>query len=311
MVRPLLITAPLAFTPLLATTAAAAPSATECSEGELGERSYVLCMPATTESAGLIVALHGRGSSGEEMRTVTGLDRYADEMGYAVVFPDGIDQRWGDDTFTSDARPTGDEDVEFLDGLILELAADDRIADEQAGVVGFSNGGSMALRYAAQRPENVCAVVSIAGQLPLDEAIRPTEFVPLLEISGTADPISSYEDGVPANPDRTADDSTPTMPTRDTVDAFVAMAEVDTVTEGTATDPDPGDGTSLVSDIWTFRDGGTVILHTIEGGGHTWPSASSAIRPLEDSTDFGVVSHDLAASADSVMFVDGQDCAAE
>src|SRR5918997_3783363 len=98
----------------------------------------------------------------------------------AVVFPESLDGRWGDVTVTTPARPAGDEDMAFLDSLVDDLRSDPRIDDRPVAVVGFSNGGSMAMRYAAARPDETVAVVAVAGQPPPDPAVRPPGPVPLL-----------------------------------------------------------------------------------------------------------------------------------
>ena len=126
--------------------------------------------------------------------------------------PDALDRGWGDDTFTSPTRPVGDEDVAFLDALVRELRADPRIDDGPIGVVGFSNGASMALRYTSEHPDEVRAVVSVAGQLPRDPAIRPSGRVPLLEVYGTADPLRPYDSGIPETPGRGPGDPDPHAP---------------------------------------------------------------------------------------------------
>jgi polyhydroxybutyrate depolymerase len=289
-----------------ATTAADTPTTTvtvtvtaepHCTDGALDGRSYILCTPGDPSGEGLVVALHGRGSSAAEMRAMTGLETYAGDRGLAVVYPDGLDGGWGDDTLVTPDRPAGDEDVTFLDALIESLRSDPGVGDGPVGIVGFSNGASMALRYAGARPDEVRAVVSVAGQLPRDPAIRPTGRVPLLQIYGTADPVRPYDTGIPAPPVREPGSPTPTLSTTETVAAFVGPADH----EGPeATDPDPGDGTSVSTERWTDRQGTLAVRHTILGGGHTWPSADAAFT---GSPRFGPVSTDVDASAAAVAFI--------
>lgn len=269
-----------------------------CEDGTLADRSFILCTAGDTADQDLVVALHGRGSSAREMRSGTGLDHIAAGEGLAVVFPDGIEGGWSDDTFTMPTRPAGDEDVTFLDDLIGQLRTDPRIADGgTVGVVGFSNGASMALRYAVERPDDVRAVVAVAGQLPRDPAIRPTRPVPLLEVYGTADPVRGYDTGIPDAPDRQPGDPTPTLPTGETVAAFVGAAGSPAPEGPEETDPDPDDGTRLRTERWTGDDGTVVVLHSIVDGGHTWPSSPAGDQPC------GVVSRDLDASAAAIAFV--------
>jgi polyhydroxybutyrate depolymerase len=263
----------------------------------LDGRSYVLCTAGDPSGAGLVVALHGRGSSAAEMRAMTGLETYAADRELAVVYPDGLDGGWGDDTLVTAGRPAGDEDVRFIDALIESLRSDPGIDDGPVGIVGFSNGASMALRYAGARPDVVRAVVSVAGQLPRDTAIRPTGRVPLLQVYGTADPVRPHDTGIPAPPVREPGSPTPTLSTAETVAAFVGPADH----EGPdVTDRDPGDGTSVSTERWTDGQGTLAVLHTIVGGGHTWPSGHV---PLAGRERFGPVSTDLDASAAAVAFI--------
>ncbi|HKA84514.1 MAG TPA: alpha/beta fold hydrolase, partial [Acidimicrobiales bacterium] len=272
-----------------------------CEDGAIDDRRYILCAADAGSDQGLVIALHGRGSSADEMRTVTRLDQHAAEAGLAVVYPDALDGGWGDDTFPAPARPVGDEDVVFLDALVRDLRADPRIDDEPIGVVGFSNGASMALRFASEHPDDVRAVVSIAGQLPRDPAIRPSGRVPLLEVYGTADPVRPYDIGVQETPGRGPGDPTPTLPTRDTVAAFIAAGLDASGEDGqVVTDLDSTDGTRVSSERWTDRDGTLAVLQSIVGGGHTWPSSSGEFTGGEN---FGTTSREIDASAEAVAFV--------
>ena len=272
-----------------------------CTNEALAERTYLLCTAGDASAHGLVVALHGRGSSAEEFRAVTALDQDAAEHGLAVVFPDALDGGWGDDNFTTPGGPRGDADVVFLDALIAAVQSDPRIDAGPAGLVGFSNGASMALRYAAQHPDAARAVVSVAGQLPRDPAIRPTGRVPLLEVFGTADPLRPYGVGIPDAPDRQAGDPTPTLSTPETVAAFVATAGGADDHEGPEdSDANPTDGTRVRTERWIDRDGTIAVLETVVGGGHMWPSARA---PFAGSENFGVTSYDIDASAQAIAFL--------
>jgi polyhydroxybutyrate depolymerase len=272
----------------------------DCEDGMFGERRYILCTSTQDERQGLVVALHGRPSPAEELQEGTEIHQIGAEHGLAVVYPQGIDARWGDDTFTSPNRPAGDEDVVFLERLIAELRQDPRIDREPIGMVGFSNGASMALRYAAERPTDVRAVVAVAGQLPLDPAIRPTGRVPLLEVYGTADPIAPFNTGQPQSPGRGPQDPTPTLSTPETVAAFVSMAGGAVSHQGPEeVDADPADGTRVRIERWVDGVGTVAVLLAIVDGGHTWPSA----RGQFTGGGLGLISKDIDASADAIAFI--------
>lgn len=278
----------------------------DCEDGTTRERRYILCAGVPDGERDLVVALHPRPSSPEEMLQGTRLHLVAAEHRLAVVYPQGVDGRWGDDTFTTPARPAGSEDIDFLDHLIAMLRRDPRIGEGPVGVVGYSNGAGMALRYAAERPAEVRAVVAVAGQLPRDAAVRPTGRVPLLVVHGTADTITPFDTGVPDEPGRRARDLTPTLSTPGTVAAFVAMAtgSVDhQVTD--EVDPDPSDSTRLRTERWVDGMGTVAVLRMLVDGGHSWPGADGPFA----SGRFGPASRDVDATAAAIDFVVDPDAA--
>jgi polyhydroxybutyrate depolymerase len=281
------------------TTAVARAVPPPCEERVVAGRTTILCRPAG-DGEGLVVVLHARGSSAREMQAVSGLEAVAVPSRLAVVYAAGLDGGWGDDPFTAPDRPAGDEDVVFLDRLIAQVSADAHLPAAPVALVGFSNGAGMALRYAAERPGRVRAVVSVAGQLARHPAVRPSHPVPLLQISGTADPIRSYDGGMPGPPERRPGMPTPTLSTPATVAAFVAPLASPRHEGPLDADPDPTDGTRLRTERWTGADGTTVVVRTIVGGGHTWPSARA---PLAAGERYGVVSRDVDASAEAVPFI--------
>lgn len=68
------------------------------------------------------------------MQQMTRIDEPATDAGLATVYANGLDGRWGDDTFTSTERPDGDLDVEYLDHLIVVQGDSDPIRPYATGV---------------------------------------------------------------------------------------------------------------------------------------------------------------------------------
>lgn len=61
------------------------------------ERSYLLHIPSDhREEMPLVVALHGGGGSASSFARYTGFRDLADEMGFIVVFPQELNNRWYD-----------------------------------------------------------------------------------------------------------------------------------------------------------------------------------------------------------------------
>src|ERR1700754_3534230 len=58
-------------------------------------RTYQLHVPAG-RPAGLVIALHGAGQTGADQAAATNSNAIADQHGFVVASPDGIDFSWAD-----------------------------------------------------------------------------------------------------------------------------------------------------------------------------------------------------------------------
>ena len=228
---------------------------------------------------------------------MTDLDGAGARRGLAVVYVDAADGGWGDDSLRTAKRPRGDEDVTTLAAVVDDLREDGGFAAGPVGVVGFSNGASMAMRLGAERPDLFGPVAAVAGQLPVDQRIRPTSRVRLLMMNGTADPIRDYERGFPAPAERSVSARTPTLSVMGSVEAWLGIAN-GAVTEAPPVTPGTDDVTSVVRRTWNDADGVLLVLDTVVGGGHTWPSSR-----LRAPTTFGATSTALDATAEVIGFL--------
>jgi polyhydroxybutyrate depolymerase len=80
--------------------------------------TYLLYVPrGLARGAPLIVAMHGSGENGAQMRVETGFgfDRLADKNGFAVVYPNGYEGYWNGCNITGDyaANRLNIDDVKF------------------------------------------------------------------------------------------------------------------------------------------------------------------------------------------------------
>ncbi|MGW1885693.1 alpha/beta hydrolase family esterase [Streptomyces sp. NPDC001970] len=119
-----------------------------------GTREYLLHRPGTNGGGRkpLVIAFHGRGSTASGMRETSGLDKAAGARDMLIACPEGLRRGWGAGTAVTGQRPDPDADVRFTEALVDQLVRTGQADPERVYVVGFSNGGSMALRVAAQRP---------------------------------------------------------------------------------------------------------------------------------------------------------------
>ncbi|MEV6733311.1 PHB depolymerase family esterase [Streptomyces sp. NPDC051364] len=263
-----------------------------------GTREYLLHRPAA-EGGGprpLLIAFHGRGADAEHLRKQSGLDGAAEARGMLLVYPEALGKAWGAGTAPTGQRPDPDADVRFTEALIAELVRTGRADPHRVYVAGFSNGGSMALRMAAQRPDLVAGAASVSGELPTGAAaVKPTGPVPVLIVYGAEDPVrplAGLPSPGPAGPGE--EPITATMSARASAEAFATAAGAG----GPAEEGKPG----YDSATWQPGPAGAAVrLLVMHGAGHTWPGSAAA-----PPAGFGPVSTALDASSTLLDFLSPQ-----
>lgn len=201
--------------------------------------------------------------------TLGGFDRLADEEGFVVVYPDGINQRWNDGRSPQWSEV---DDVGFLSALIDTMAQDWNIDRRRVYVTGISNGAQMAMRLARERSDRITAVAVVAYAMQEKYASIPIAARPMsvLVMTGMADLLIPWQGG--GTPDRSGErDRGPVLSVPQTVDHIRANDGCSTPS-AVALEPgrDPNDGTRVQQEEYSScRNGTEVVLYVIEGGGHT------------------------------------------
>jgi polyhydroxybutyrate depolymerase len=260
----------------------------------LGDRFYVIELPARSQGAPLILALHGGGGSPDQFARASGLVRAALGAGYAVAFPAGSGRR-GDSLLTWNggyccglAARRRVDDQTFLADVIRD--ATDRYGLDAARVylTGMSNGSIMIETFAARNPGLVRAIAGVAGTMDTSRTMVAGR-VPALIIHGTADPMVPYEGGRgESSVTRTDFASVPSV-----VAAFLAPWGPVQTTSRRIDRRD--DGTSVTVTDHVSGDRVVLRLMTVEGGGHHWPGGRKA-RLNEGKTE------EIGANAEILRF---------
>ncbi|MFV0134735.1 alpha/beta hydrolase family esterase [Streptomyces sp. HMX87] len=238
----------------------------------------------------LIIAFHGRGSSPAELREQSGLTADARARGMLIAFPEGLREAWGAGTRATAQRPDPDLDVRFTEALVGHLVRTEGADPARVHVVGFSNGGSMALRMAAERPGLVAGAASVSGQLPSGSAaVEPAGPVPVMVVYGEDDPVRPPA-GWPSPPPDPREPITPTRSARASAEAFAVA--------GGAGEPVTGRERGYDRTVWRLaKSAGEVRLLVVHDAGHTWPGSS-----LTPPKGFGPTSEALNATAEILGF---------
>jgi polyhydroxybutyrate depolymerase len=144
----------------------------------------ILRVPAANRSrrAPLVVALHFATGTGAAMETATGLTDEAQRAGFDVAYP----------TATSSDGFWTPPDLPRLRRTIAAIERTACIDRNRVYVVGWSNGGSAAVRAACELQGTVAAVVLFAAAVNAARSCTPSHTPSLLEIHGTADPLWPY-----------------------------------------------------------------------------------------------------------------------
>jgi polyhydroxybutyrate depolymerase len=243
------------------------------------KRTYLLHVPRTydrTRPTPLVISMHGAGGWPVQQMELSRWNRMADEHGFIVVYPSGIESAgprvWhmGGDGLMRDVR--------FISELVDKLEEACNIDPTRIYANGISNGGGMSFVLSCTLSDRIAAVgmVSAAQILPWSWCTdrRP---VPMITFQGTADPMIPYEGG--RSP--IADNWFPNIPTWTASWARRNRCGTNPVESVVAPDvtrieyPD-------------CADGADVVLYRVEGGGHTWPGGKPLPEWFAGPTSNGV-----------------------
>ncbi|MGI5863331.1 MAG: alpha/beta hydrolase family esterase [Myxococcales bacterium] len=239
-------------------------------------RHYLVHVPKGYDPARsypLVIALHGAFDSAELLEETTGFSELADREGFVVAYPNGIGllgflRHWNAGFCCGKAKYDGWDDVGFLVELIDDLAARLSIDKKRVALVGFSNGGMLAYRFAAEHREKVAAIVAVSAAFGAQEDEEPEmrSFaipeppLPTLVIHARDDSSIPLDGGQsPRRPEIRY------LGPKDAVAHFVQLA-------GCGQEPKEERQRGYVVRTWSgCAPGGEVALFEIDEGGHAWP----------------------------------------
>ncbi len=231
------------------------------------DRTYVLHVPAGVEHpSALVINLHGAGYGGGEQASLTNYNAVADQHGFAVVYPDGIDLSWADGRGASVPDRQGVDDVGFLVALADRLTADYGIEPGNVYATGLSAGAFMATRLACQRADVVDAIAPVAGSLGSSYPCAPSEPVSVFATHGVADPVVPFTGGPMVGRGGPSDIMAPPALAgrwRDIDDCPAAPVE-----------DSPSAGVHRLTAAGC-ADGTEVVFVSVDGGGHEWFGGAS------------------------------------
>ncbi|MFG1929155.1 alpha/beta hydrolase family esterase [Mycobacterium sp. NPDC048908] len=235
-------------------------------------RTYQLHVPPG-QPTGLVINLHGAGQTGGEQEAITNYNAVADQHGFVVAYPDGIDHSWADGRGASTPDRQGVDDVGFLAALIDQLSREHGIPRGRVFATGLSAGAFMATRLACQRADLVSAIAPVAGTLGVAAPCAPTQPVSVLQVHGTADPVVPFGGGTMLGRGGYSD-----------IVAAPALAQRWRDLDGCGAPVEDVVGATHRFTAAGCAGGSEVDFIQVDGGGHTWlADASQASAQFFDS----------------------------
>lgn len=155
-----------------ANNCAGQPLASDMSCFSLNNRDVIVYKPAG-DLNGIALFLHGAPGTPQKVSRIFNARALADAEGLLSVSPQGKNALWGWESI-NDGDNDSNTDVDFIVSLITQLRAENNIVNDKVYIFGYSAGGFMGYKLACQIPEQITAIVSLAGQFRGDFEQCPT-----------------------------------------------------------------------------------------------------------------------------------------
>ena len=250
------------------------------------DRTYILHLPQNApgdQPRPLVLALHPFATSGRMFARISQFSPLADREGFIVAYPDGTGRgmlHWNVGVLPNDPA----DDVAFLRALLDEVETLAKVDRKRVYVTGYSNGAMMSYRLAAEMPERIAAIATVAGTMTasgVPPANRKAPPVPVLHIHGTEDSMVPYERRKPRADEPRADKPqvgrAPRFdrilrPVDETIHAWAEYNGCPATPKLAEVATDPKFGVTIQRQTFgPGREGSEVVLYRINGGGHVWP----------------------------------------
>ena len=253
------------------------------------ERTCIVHVPHSYNSRArlpMVVMLHGGGGTAKAAIWETGWTEKADKEGFLAVFPNALSrdpsrrssfaknpQLWNDGSGRFYPGHKAVDDIHFLTALLDDLATRFLVDKRRVFVTGFSNGASMSFLVGAQLSNRIAAIAPVAGACWFEPAMlkRP---VPMLYITGKADPLNLIEGGVPKLASGISDRvrGKPKPPVRESILKWAKALDCP-MTPATVSDMN-GVRTETYG---PGRNGAEIVYISIDDLGHTWAGGRSLL----------------------------------
>ena len=224
----------------------------------------------------LVVVIHGAFDTAEGMETYSGFSKLSDCENFLVLYPNGMGlfgylQHWNAEHCCGKAAKDQIDDVGFIEAAIEDVCSRLRVDRQKVFMLGFSNGGMMAYRFAAEKTELLSGAAFLGASMggrpsekdPEWRIPDPKTSLPVMIMHGMADQDVPFEGG--ASKRRGGQRTYGSV--MDSVAFWVAHDQC----HNEPTTRQIYDGRVDVTSWEDCSDHSAVSLYLIQGWGHDWP----------------------------------------
>ncbi|TFG59275.1 MAG: alpha/beta hydrolase, partial [Deltaproteobacteria bacterium] len=224
----------------------------------------------------LVVVLHGAFDTADGMEISSGFSLLADRDRFIVLYPNGMGilgflQHWNAGHCCGKAASDQLDDVGFVAAAIEDVSSRFNVDRDRVYMVGFSNGGMLAYRFAAERGDLLAAAAPLAASIggkPSGEAPEwripdPVRPIPILVFHGLSDDHVPYAGGA----SRARGGSRTYWSVEESVNFWVTRNGCDP----RGASHSLKDGSVQMKSWGGCNDNADVALYLIKDWGHVWP----------------------------------------
>ncbi|MFI5391323.1 MAG: alpha/beta hydrolase family esterase [Bacteriovoracales bacterium] len=167
-----------------------------------GHKSATVYLPtdfAHKKDLPLVISLHGVMSNPKIQEKIFPAKNLIDKKGFILITPFGkrnyVGLRfWNASEQCCDFFKQNPDDISYLRELIIKALKKFSIDPKKVFLVGHSNGGILAYRFACEASDLISGIVSIAGPNVFEEInCNPSKPISILHIHGKNDRIIKYD----------------------------------------------------------------------------------------------------------------------
>jgi polyhydroxybutyrate depolymerase len=227
----------------------------------------------------LVVALHAAGEDPDSFLDYSNWHSLAEAHGFIVLAPEGLPLHpgsspvpmvnprvWNSGQYGEHRERTDYDDVAFVVGAVDEVCRRWAVDGRRVYLAGYSNGGAMAFRLAAERADRFTALAAVSSLCWVDNP-RPTRAIPTLVVHGNLDPIVPRFGGVKMLPWEVQ----PSPPVGWSLSRWATAIGAPAQPRDLDWSPAPG---VAVQDYGPGASGGLVRVMHVRGQGHGYPGGS-------------------------------------